>query len=82
VKLIRLITVCSNEPHIVKYLSDAFRFHSGLKQGVALDIELCFGVHYQKGPKNQERLELDGTYQLLFYADAVNLLDGYLNIIK
>jgi hypothetical protein len=25
---------------------------------------------------------LHGTYQLLFYADAVNLLDEYLNTIK
>jgi hypothetical protein len=43
---------------------------------------LLFGVHYQKGPKNQERLELCGTYQLLFHADTVNLLVECLNTIK
>jgi hypothetical protein len=81
-KLVRLITICSDEPHIVKYLSDAFPFHTGLKQGVVLTFQLCFGIYQQEGPKNQERLDLHGTYQPMFYADGVNLLDENLNTIK
>lgn len=82
-KLVRLITVCSDELHIVKIFVRCISSLEWSESRSCLGFwTLLFGVHYQKGPKNQERLELCGTYQLLFYADTVNLLVECLNTIK
>jgi hypothetical protein len=66
-------------------LSDTFPIQSGLKQGDALPPLLFkFTLEHIIGKvqENQVGLELNGTHQLLLYADNVNLLGDSINTIK
>jgi hypothetical protein len=66
-------------------LSDCFPIRNGIKQGGALSLLLFnFTLEYaiRKVQENQVRLKLNGTHQLLVYADDVNLLDDNIDIIQ
>jgi hypothetical protein len=80
VKLVQLIRMCLNETYtrvcICKYFSDNFPIQSGLKQGDALSPLLfnsALEYAIRKMGENQVGLKLNGTHQLLAYADEVNL---------
>jgi hypothetical protein len=70
---------------IGKHLFDSFPIQNGLKQRDALSPLLFnFVLEYaiRKVRENQVRLKLNGTHQLLAYADDVNLLGDNIDTIR
>ena len=88
-KLVMLLKTCLTETYsrvrVVKNLSDMLRIRNGLKQGNALSPLLFnFALDYaiRRVQVNQDGLKLNGTHQLLAYADDVNILGGSVHTMK
>jgi len=88
-KLIRLVKMCSTETYsrvrVGKNISDMFPIRNGLKQGDALSPLLFnFALDYaiRRVQVNQDGLKLNGTHQLLAYADDVNILGRSVHTVK
>jgi len=68
-----------------KNVSDRFPIKNGLKQGEALTPMLFnFALEYaiRRVQVNQDGLKLNGTHQILAYADDVNILGGSIHTLK
>ena len=88
-KLVSLMKMCLTETYsrvrVGKNLSDMFPIMSGLKQGDALSPFLFnFALDYaiRRVQVIQDGLKLNGTHQLLVYADDVNILGGRVHTVK
>ena len=88
-KLVRLVKMCLTETYIGarvgKNLSDRFPIRNGLNQGDALSPLLFnFALEYaiSRVQINQDGLKLNGTHQLLDYADDINILGGSVHTVK
>jgi hypothetical protein len=83
-----LIKMCLHETYseviIGKNLFESFPIQNGLKQGDALSpLIFSFALAYaiRKIQENQLGMKLNGTHQLLAYADDVNLLGDNIDTI-
>jgi len=88
-KLVRSIKMSLTETYsrvrVGKNVSDKFAIGNGLKQGDALSPMLFnFALVYaiRRVQVNQDGLKLNGTHQLLAYADDVNILGGSIHTPK
>jgi hypothetical protein len=70
---------------IGKNLTDKFPIRNVLKQGDALSpllFNLALEYAVWRVQVNQDGLKLNGTHQLLAYADIVNILRGIVHTVK
>ena len=89
VKLVRLIKMCLSKMYgrdwVGKNLSDMLPIRNGLKKGDAL-LPLLFNFALECAIRrvkvNQDGLKLNGTCQLMVYADDVNILGGSIHTSK
>jgi len=79
------LTETYSRVRVGKNVSDRFPIRNGLKQGDARPlIFFNFALEYaiRRGQVNQDGLKLNGTHQLLVYADDINILGGSIRTLK
>jgi len=79
------LTETYSRVQVGKNVSDRFPIRNGLKQGDVLPPRLFnFAVEYaiRRFQVNQDGLKLNGTHQLLAYADDVIILGGSIHTLK
>jgi len=88
-KLVRLKKMCLNGTYsrvrVGMNLTDMFPIRNGLKQGYVLPPLLSnFALEYanRRVQLSQDGLKLNGTHQLVVYADGVNMLGGSVDTVK
>jgi len=88
-KQVRLLKMCLKETsgrvRVGNHLSDMFPIKIGLKKEDDLSpllFKFALDDAISRVQVNQDSLKLNGTYQLLVYADDTNILGGSVNTIK
>jgi len=79
------LTETYSRVRVGKNLSDRFPIRNDLKEGDALSPTLFnFALEYaiRRVQVNQDDMKLNGTHQLLAYADGVNILGGSIHNLK
>ena len=79
------LTETYSRVRVGKNVSDRFPIRNGLKQGDALSPMLFyFALEYaiRRVQVNRDGLKLNGTHQLLAYADDINILAGSIHNLK
>jgi len=79
------LTETYSRVRVGKNVSDRFPIRNSLKQGDALSPMLFnFALEYSisRGHVNKDGLKINGTHQLLAYADDVNILGGCIHTVK
>ena len=78
------VTETYSRVRVGKNLSDMFPIKKGLEKRDALSLLFfSFALQYaiRRVQVNQDGLELNGTHQLLVYADDVNILEGSIHYV-
>ena len=88
-KKVRVIKVCLSDTYsrirVRKNLSEVFSIRNCLKQADALSpllFNFALGYAIRRVQVNQGGLKLNGTHQVLVYADDVNVLGGSIYTVK
>jgi len=79
------LTETYSRVRVGKNVSDRFPISNGLKQGDVLTpmlFNFALGYSIRRVKVNRDGLKLNGTHQLLAYADDVNILAGSIHALK